>query len=362
VFLTGATGFVGAAILWNILDRSPARVFCHLRAPGIQVGHDRLMRGLSALGAVPPSWRARVIPVVGDLTRPRLGITDSQWAEVAAETGEIFHVGALVNHVAPYSLFRLANVHATREILRLSATSAQKQIHHVSSLGYWSGYCGEPHDAARNITGPGTEAAGYLLSKWVSDRLMEQASDRGFPVAIYRLGYVSGGWQGASNQRGWLELHLRAFARLRQMPEGDACLAVTPVDLIAPDIWALSRRPDASGHAYNLAYREQVITMPDTEQAFADIGLPVEHVSTATWLASFRAAPHDAYMQLLDVFLHEPTPQWNAERHAFFQRVSAATGALLGNPPPFPKTLYLKAMLAGFVRSDQKLRADGLAA
>jgi len=362
IFMTGASGFVGAAILWKILETSAVRVFCHLRAPGVEAGHDRLMRGLGALGQVEPSWRARVIAVPGDLARPRLGIADRQWSAIAADTGAVFHVGALVNHVAPYSLFRGANVQAIREILRLSATGAQKQVHHVSSLGYWTGYDGEPAARSQNITGPGTGAPGYVLSKWVADRLMEQAADRGFPVAIYRLGYISGGWQGTSNLRGWLELHLRAFVRLRQMPPSDTCLAVTPVDLLAADLWTLAQRPDACGNAYNLAHREQVITMADIEQAFADIGLPARRVSAETWLAAFAAAPRDAYMQLLEVFLQEPTPMWDAERYAFGQRVSAATAARLGNPPPFGKAAYLSAMLAGFVRADRALVAAGRAA
>lgn len=357
VFLTGASGFVGAALLREILARSSARVFCHLRARSREDARDRLLRALGTMGAVPPSWSARVIPIVGDLTRPRLGMSEGQWSELAAQTGRIIHAAALVNHVAPYRLFRRPNVDATREILRLSATASQKEIHHISSMGYWTGYQGDAVEGARNTAGPGVGAPGYVLSKWVSDRLMEQAADRGFPVAIYRLGYVSGGWHGASNLRGWLELHLRAFARLRLIPEGDTRLAVTPVDLLSADLWALSQDPAARGRAYNLAYREQVIAMADIERAFAAMGRPIERVPGARWYAAFQAAPQDAYMQLLDVFLHEAPPEWSAERHAFAQRISAATGARVGNPAPFAKEAYLPAMLDGLVRSDELIQA-----
>jgi thioester reductase-like protein len=367
VFLTGASGFVGAELLRTVLARSPARVYCHLRARSADDGRERLLRGLAASGDVPRDWRDRVIAVPGDLTRPRLGIAERQWDEIAANAGEIVHAGALVNHVAPYALFRRPNVLASHEILRLSAARAQKRIHHVSSLGYWSGYrpvADRIADDARNVAGPGITAPGYLLSKWVSDRLMEQASDRGFPVAIYRLGYIGAGWHGAHNQRGWLELHLRAFARLGLMPEGDSCLALTPVDLLAGDVWDLSRRGDAFGRAYNMAYREQPITMADVEAAFADIGSPVRRVPGAAWYAAFCAAPQDPYMQLLNVFLQESPPVWDAARHALHQRLSAPTAARLGNPAAFSIPHYLQAMLSGLVRSERVLAecADRLAA
>jgi len=126
VFLTGATGFVGAEILWKILEHSSARVYCHVRARSVEEGHERLAQSLRTLGSMPRSWRARVIPVLGDLSKPCLGISGSEWAEIAAHTGTIFHVGALVNHVAPYRMFRRPNINAVHELLRLSATTAQK--------------------------------------------------------------------------------------------------------------------------------------------------------------------------------------------------------------------------------------------
>jgi thioester reductase-like protein len=356
VFLTGASGFVGTELLRRILEHTAARVYCHVRARSTVDAHRRLLDGLRAIGELPPAWAARVVPVLGDLSRPRLGIATRQWDELAADIGEIFHVAALVNHVAPYRLFRRPNVHAIDEVLRLSATTAQKRIHHISSMGYWSGYHGPADAGARHLAGPGPDAPGYTLSKWASDRLMEQAADRGFPVAIYRLGYVGGGWHGASNLRGWLELHLRGFARLRKMPVGETRIAVTPVDLLASDVWALATRPDAFGRAYNLAHREQVISMTDIEAAFAAIGWPVRRTSGAAWMAAFQAAPHDPYMELLHVFLEDEPPRWDAERHAFDLRVAAATHARLGSPPAFSKPQYLQAMLSGLIRSEHTLR------
>src|SRR3712207_1606680 len=78
VFLTGATGFLGAFLLDGILSSTDARVHCLLRA---REGEDPLATLLSNLESygLPSDKMDRVVPVPGDLGEPLLGINEERF-------------------------------------------------------------------------------------------------------------------------------------------------------------------------------------------------------------------------------------------------------------------------------------------
>ncbi|MGV7904488.1 SDR family oxidoreductase, partial [Mycobacterium kansasii] len=63
---------------------------------------------------------ARIVAVPGDLTRPRLGVTDAAWADLAATADGIVHCGADVNFLRPYPTLKSANVDGTVQVLALA--------------------------------------------------------------------------------------------------------------------------------------------------------------------------------------------------------------------------------------------------
>lgn len=100
VFLTGATGFLGAFILRDLLSRRPrvAKVLCHVRASDREKGLQRLREGCADRGVWDEDWinEKRVEVVVGDLAKERIGIDASSWEYVATEADVLLHNGALV--------------------------------------------------------------------------------------------------------------------------------------------------------------------------------------------------------------------------------------------------------------------------
>ena len=171
IFLTGATGYLGAHILAEMLTGSEVTVFCLVRAESRAEGRARLtdtLRGYRLLEPVlqslakqvrPPSplipnkprsaadgaegtperkkqkstltedeellqelLQARIVPVLGDLSKPLLGIADGAFRSLATEVDSILHCGADVNLVKAYASLKPANVLGTQEVLRLAVT------------------------------------------------------------------------------------------------------------------------------------------------------------------------------------------------------------------------------------------------
>jgi thioester reductase-like protein len=81
------------------------------------------------------NWRSRIIPIVGDLSKPLLGLETEKFQQLASTIDVIYHNGAWVHHIYPYSILKPANVLGTQEILRLASQVKTKPVHFISSSG-----------------------------------------------------------------------------------------------------------------------------------------------------------------------------------------------------------------------------------
>ncbi|MFL7793814.1 MAG: condensation domain-containing protein, partial [Anaerolineae bacterium] len=145
VFLTGATGFLGAFLLHEILEQTQADVRCLVRAADEHEAMQRIEDNLGAYMLQRPDLRARVVPVIGDLSEPLLGLSARDFERLAGEIDAIYHGAALVNFVFPYSRLKPTNVLGTQEVLRLAVRAGSVPVHYGSStavfdsLGYYDG-------------------------------------------------------------------------------------------------------------------------------------------------------------------------------------------------------------------------------
>src|SRR5262245_45375242 len=102
-FVTGATGFIGRHLVERLLDRE-GTIYVLVREGS-----------LSRLEELQSRWSAadsRVVPVVGDLTAPELGISDSDRAKLEG-VDHFFHLAATYDMEADDETNRLLNVEGT---------------------------------------------------------------------------------------------------------------------------------------------------------------------------------------------------------------------------------------------------------
>ncbi len=100
--VTGATGFLGAHILADLLNRTPQlRVYAHVRASSTNLAHARIKESCEAYGVWDEAWVSdrRLDFVLGDLSKPNLGIDKGEdekdvWNMLADSVDVIIHNGA----------------------------------------------------------------------------------------------------------------------------------------------------------------------------------------------------------------------------------------------------------------------------
>ena len=203
-FLTGATGFLGAYVLRDLLSR-PGKVVALVRAKDAEGALGRIQQTCEAYGIWDESWQSRLECVVGDLEKPNFGIVPETWNRLADTVDVIIHNGALVHWVLPYSRLRAPNVLSTMTALALatigkpkyfglvSSTSVLDTEHYVNvsekSLVEGGNGVLESDDLEGSRKGLGT---GYGQSKWAAEYLVRQAGKKGLRGCIIRPGYVTG--------------------------------------------------------------------------------------------------------------------------------------------------------------------------
>ncbi len=105
VLLTGATGFLGAFLVRDLLTARGAdvgRVVAHVRAKDAQAGLARLRESGEARGAWDEQWVAsgKLSVVIGDLAQDKLGLSNKDWTALANSVDAIVHNGAMVSDCA----------------------------------------------------------------------------------------------------------------------------------------------------------------------------------------------------------------------------------------------------------------------
>ncbi|OQN98342.1 hypothetical protein B0A48_15609 [Cryoendolithus antarcticus] len=294
VLLTGATGFLGAFLLNDLLESTSAHIICLVRfgdptGDDIPAGIARLRKNLIDHGLWRDLIMERVEILPGNLARKRLGLSQQAFQDLASRTDVIIHAAATVNLVYPYAALRSANVGGTREILRLACLGGAT-LQYVSTNGVLppsaSGH-GWPEDSMLYVDAvPEKISDGYGQTKWAAEQLVLEAGRRGLPVRILRAGTISGhSATGAANAWDLLTALFVESIQLGFAPDVEGWRAeMTPVDFVSKAIVHLSGQTQAKQLVFHLGDPDPV----DTKVVFSDLaklGYPTEPLPWDDWAA-----------------------------------------------------------------------------
>ncbi|AFZ30068.1 thioester reductase domain protein [Gloeocapsa sp. PCC 7428] len=261
VFLTGGTGFLGAFLIQELLQKTAADVYCLVRAAHPEEGKKRLQQNLERYNLWQDELSDRIIPVLGDLSQPLLGLSSAQFQMLAGNIDAIYHSAALLNYVYPYSALKAANVLGTQEILRLACQFKVKPVHYVSSVAIFesANYAGKVVKEQDEFDHWAGIYLGYSQTKWVAEKLVKIARDRGLPVTIYRPPLIAGHSKtGVSNVDDFICLMLKGCIQLGSFPDIDYMLDMSPVDYVSQAIVYLSQQKESIGKAFHLQHPQPI--------------------------------------------------------------------------------------------------------
>jgi long-chain acyl-CoA synthetase len=266
ILLTGATGFIGMAVLERLLEHTDRDVVVLVRAGSQSEADARLLAVLGSVFDAPERHRGRVRAVCGDLTAPGLGLgADREW--VVEEVSEVIHGGASVAFGLPLAESRSINVEGTRRILDLAEDCCARgeglrRMTYVSTAYVAGDRRGLAREAELDVRQRFRNA--YEQSKHEAERLVRSRRER-LPVTIVRPSIVVG-----ERRTGWTTSFNVVYGPLRSFASGaypvipgrrGAVLDIVTVDYVADAIVALAASPEAAGSTFHVVAGEHATTL-----------------------------------------------------------------------------------------------------
>ncbi len=248
-FVTGATGFIGKRLVKKLLERKGAKVYFLIRKESAgKVAALREYWGVSA---------ARAIPVHGDLTRKKLGVSAEDIKKLKGEIAGFYHLAAVYDLEADEASQIAVNIDGTRNTLEFAKAIDAGHFHHVSSIaaaGLYEGVFREDmFKEAENYDHP------YFRTKHESEKIVRDECK--LPWTVFRPAMVVGdSMTGEMDKIDGPYYFFKLIQRIRKllpswMPmvglEGGR-INIVPVDFVVNSLDYISHHEHASGKCFHL--------------------------------------------------------------------------------------------------------------
>lgn len=191
VFITGATGFLGAHIVYECLQNDAEKIYCLVRG-----GQERLQSTLRYYfdDLFDELMGSKIIALEGDITRTELS------KQLPDDIQTVIHSAATVKHYGSSKYFEQVNVEGTQNVVNY-AEKVKAQLIHISTLSvsgnslvdafemYRSEQIVEFYETNFYMQQPLDNV--YIHSKFWAERVVLEAMLRGLNAKIVRVGNLT---------------------------------------------------------------------------------------------------------------------------------------------------------------------------
>lgn len=248
-FVTGATGFIGKRLVAKLLQRKGAVVHFLIRQES--EGKVAGLREYWGVGA------SRAVPVFGDLTAKKLGVSADDVKALKGQVDHFFHLAAVYDLEADEESQIAVNVDGTRNTVEFAKAIGAGHFHHVSSIaaaGLYEGVFREDmFEEAENYDHP------YFMTKHESEKIVRKECK--VPWSVYRPAAVVGDSRtGEMDKIDGPYYFFKLIQRMRQilppwMPsvglEGGR-INIVPVDFVVDSLDHIAHQKRGSGACFHL--------------------------------------------------------------------------------------------------------------
>lgn len=288
VLLTGATGYLGIHILYELLINDVCDVYCIVRGKSKVEARARLMGLLRFYFPDLDRERIekRVFVFIGNLSEERFGLERVGYEALGKKTDVIIHSAANVKHYGNYEDFQEINVFGTMRMIDY-ALEFKIPLNHISTVSVAGDYLTEHPEMRRRFTekdfyiGQNYMDNLYVRSKFEAENLVLKAIDRGLDATIFRMGNLTGRYTDGIFQKNISDNafynRLKSIIDMKAVPRYllSQEIEFTPVDYAGRIIAVLSMKRESRDRVFHL-YNHNKLSVKALIESLNDLSMDIE--------------------------------------------------------------------------------------
>ncbi len=289
VLLTGVTGFLGLYLLDSLLAETGADVYCLIRGESSMAVEERFAHILAFYRKEHLRNHPRIKLLRGDLGKKGLGLPPDTLSMLKEQMDSIYHCGAFVHHLYDYKALRKINISGSLDLLQLAASGREKSINFISTLGCASLRDGEGRLLEIEPGDMPVSTNGYILGKWVMERILGRVASNGLTCNIFRPGNITGDSVTGvcPSEKNHSLLFLKGCIQMTAAPDWKRSMEMTPVDILSRAIVRLSF--GAEGFSIYNMNNPNELSWLDYIGLIRDCGFNLELVPLTIWKEKYLA-------------------------------------------------------------------------
>ncbi|HEY7616896.1 MAG TPA: SDR family oxidoreductase [Terriglobales bacterium] len=348
IFLTGSTGYIGAHVAANLLEKHKDPLNLLVRANAPHEAEQRLWQALQLHLDFPRfhnHLNSRIRVFRGDLTEPQFGLPDEEYGRLVASTDSVIHCAASLNRKSEKSCLNV-NLRGTLEVIQLARHARNhhglRRFSHVSTVAVAGQRRNELVTEDGAIDWSRSDYDPYARTKKFCEHMIHQLLPD-TPKTIFRPSIVLGDSRYAQTTQFDM---VKAFVFLAGLPalpfRPDDKVDIVNVDFVADAIASLHQQEHTQHDTYHLSsgtdsqtFRQLTSALATAQNKRKPVFLPSMErpfAAIVNWLSRRKGALGYGG-SLMKVFL--PYLVWNT----VFDNTRATT-ELGRKPVPFSQYSY----------------------
>ena len=315
IFITGATGFVGAHLVHKLLEQDNVHLNLLVRGSEKKSANERILDVLKN-----KTDMERITVYDGDATKENFGLNQTVWDELTTKIDTIYHCAASIHFRLPLEEARKINVRGTETVLKLGYACQEngvlKLLCHISTAYV----CGKiPHFKETDLEMSQSFNNNYEKSKLESEILVNEAIQKGLPIIIFRPSIISGNSKTGEITENSITFELMTQLSVYRLEDflgnETSSLNIISVDYLVNSLLHISKTSDNIGKTFNITNNTNINVRHLLEILSSLLNIkcpeliPFDKETTASRKSRFVLHPFRGYYKIGHTFDNSQTRQ-----------------------------------------------------
>jgi thioester reductase-like protein len=258
IFITGATGFVGAHLVHRLLEQDNIHLNLLVRGSEKKSANDRILDLLKN-----KTDMERITVYDGDVSKENFGLDQIVWNELTTKINTIYHSAASIHFLLPLEKAREINVQGTETVLKLGNACQENGVLELLCHISTAYVCGKiPHFKETDLEMNQSFNNNYEKSKLEAEVLVNEAIQKGLPAIIFRPSIISGNSKTGEITENSITFELMTQLSVYRLEDflgnETSSLNIISVDYLVNSLLYISENHDNLGKTFNITNNSNI--------------------------------------------------------------------------------------------------------